>query len=90
LLPEDARNDAEGYVGINYGIGFNDPNPFYGGFNGDGTGYEIIQGLQQGPYFPGNVLTPGSEMAVTFRLNLPEPCNGDFDSGSLFFWGEAI
>ena len=29
-------------------------------------------------------------MAVTFRLALPEPCNGDFDTGQLFFWGEAI
>ncbi len=86
----DARNDAEGYVGINYGIGFNDPNPFYGAFNGDVLGYEIMQGLQVGPYFPGNVLVPGSEIALTFRLNLPEPCNGNFDSGSIYFWGEAI
>ncbi len=87
---KDLRKDNEGYVGINYGIGFNDPSPFYGNFNGDKDGYEIVQGPQVGPYFPGNVLTPGSEIALTFRLNLPEPCNGDFDSGSLFFWGEAI
>lgn len=86
----DARSDNEGYVGINYGIGFNDPNPFYGMFNGDGTGYEIIQGIQTVPYFLGNIVSPGSEIAVTFRLNLPEPCNGDFDTGSIFFWGEAI
>ena len=38
----------------------------------------------------GNVLTPGSEMALTFRLDLPVPCNGDFDTGSIYFWGEAI
>jgi hypothetical protein len=38
----------------------------------------------------GNTLTPGSEMSLVFRLNLPEPCNGDFDSGQLYFWGEAI
>jgi len=38
----------------------------------------------------GNVLTPGSEMALTFKLQLPEPCNGDFDTGSIYFWGEAI
>jgi hypothetical protein len=87
---DDARSDVEGYVGINYGIGFNDPTPFYGAANGDGTGFEIIQALQVGPYFPGNVLVPGSEMAITFRLNLPEPCNGDFDSGAIYFWGEAI
>lgn len=87
---DDLRSDGEGYVGINYGIGFNDPNPFYGAFNGDGDGYEIIQGLQVGPYFPANTLTPGAEHAVTFRLNLPEPCNGNFDSGAIYFWGEAV
>lgn len=86
----DLRSDNEGYVGINYGIGFNDPAPFYGAFNGDGTGYEIMQGLQVGPYFPANTLTPGAEHAVTFRLNLPEPCNGNFDSGAIYFWGEAV
>jgi hypothetical protein len=90
----DGRRDNEGYVGINYGIGFNDPNPFYGAFNGDPTGYEIIQDptiwLNGGPYFSSNVVSPGSEMAITFRLNLPEPCNGDFDTGSIYFWGEAI
>lgn len=80
-------NDAEGYVDIGYGVGFNDPNPFY-------AGYEIIQ---SGVAFPGyagsyagNVLAPGAEMALTFKLMLPEPCNGDFDTGSIYFWGEAI
>ncbi len=82
---QDPRNDREGYVGIDYGIGFNNPEPFYDGF-------EIIQGprLRGSPYYLGNVLTPGAEHALTFRLNLPEPCNGNFDTGSIFFWGEAI
>ncbi len=48
----------------------------------------IMRGI---PSFPGaNFLTPGAEMALTFKLNLPEPCNGDFDTGSIYFWGEAI
>lgn len=78
--------DLEGYIDIGYGIGFNNPHPFY-------DGYEIIQ---QGGAFTGgvgykaNVLAPGAEMALTFKLNLPEPCNGDFDAGQIFFWGEAI
>ena len=38
----------------------------------------------------GNMLAPGAEMAITFQLDLPEPCNGDFDTGSILFWGEAI
>lgn len=37
-----------------------------------------------------NFLAPGAEMAITFQLDLPEPCNGDFDTGSIYFWGEAI
>ena len=93
----DGRNDVEGYVGINYGTSFN-ALPFgsgnwYGTFNGDTTGYEIIQdpSIAAGLiYYPGNVVSPGAEMALTFRLFLPEPCNGDFDTGSIFFWGEAI
>ena len=82
----DPRNDDEGYVPIRYGIAFNDPNPFYGN-------NEIIQGTVYNPkteYTPGNVLSPGSEIALTFRLDLPEPCNGDFDTGSIYFFGEAI
>ena len=96
---DDGRNDAEGYVGINYGDSFgNAPlgttdGDWYGTANGDADGYEIIQDPffpATAPYFAGNVLSPGAEMAVTFRLNLPEPCNGDFDTGSIYFWGEAI
>ena len=41
-----------------------------------------------------NVLYPGSAgMSLTFRLDLPEPCYGEFatpDDGGIFFWGEAI
>jgi hypothetical protein len=80
---QDSRKDAEGYVGIKYGIGFNNPNPFY-------KNNEIVQAQQVSPYYTANLLAPGAEMALTFRLDLPEPCNGDFDTGSIYFWGEAI
>ena len=79
----DPRSDIEGYAPIRYGIGFNDPNPFY-------NQNEILQAQKVGPYYTANILAPGSEMALTFRLNLPEPCNGDFDTGQIYFWGEAI
>jgi len=79
----DARRDVEGYVPIKYGIAFNNPNPFY-------KNNEVLQAQQVGPYYTANLLAPGAEMAMTFRLNLPEPCNGDFDSGSIYFYGEAI
>lgn len=80
----DTRADSEGYVGINYGDHW------------DRSMYNNDEILQAGPILGGtlgytaNLLTPGSEMALTFKLNLPEPCNGDFDTGSIFFWGEAV
>ena len=77
-------SDVEGYLPIEYGIGFNDPRPFY-------DRNEILQsGPMNGPYYQPNILSPGAEFAITFRLNLPEPCVGDFDTGSIYFWGEAI
>jgi len=75
--------DAEGYKGIIYGIGFNNPTTFY-------NFAEIIPVQQVGPYYTANILAPGAEMALTFKLSLPEPCNGNFDTGSIYFWGEAI
>jgi hypothetical protein len=94
---DDGRSDAEGYVAINYGDSFGSlpfgAGDWYGTFNGDASGYEIIQDpfiVATAPYFAGNVVSPGAEMAVTMRLMLPEPCNGDFDTGAIYFWGEAI
>ncbi|MAG27350.1 hypothetical protein CMI47_17595 [Candidatus Pacearchaeota archaeon] len=82
-ITDSRGSDVEGYLPIAYGIGFNDPNPFYGT-------NELLQEAFDGTYWQANTLTPGAEAAVTFRLALPEPCNGDFDTGSIFFWGEAI
>ena len=81
----------EGYVGINYGNSFGNvgtSNLFYGS-------HEILQAgglftVAPDAGFKANILAPGAEHALTFRLNLPEPCNGDFDTGSIYFWGEAI
>jgi hypothetical protein len=80
----DPRADAEGYVPIVYGDSFD--TDFY-------NDAEIIwDGLDPalGPYSPGNVLSPGAEIAMTFKLGLPEPCTGDFSDGAIYFWGEAI
>jgi len=80
---DDPRAGVENYVPIEYGIGFNNPNPFY-------DSAEILQAGPGGPYYGANILSPGSDMALTFRLDLPEPCHGDFDTGAIHFWGEAI
>ena len=55
-------------------------------------GDEIVDAerIMRGYPIPANFLAPGAEIAMTFKLSLPEPCNGDFDSGSIYFWGEAI
>lgn len=73
--------DAEGYMGIPHGERITQAKEIIGTqiYSNSGSINNI-----------GNVLTPGSEMALTFRLDLPEPCNGDFDTGSIYFWGEAI
>ena len=72
--------DAEGYMGIPHGERITDAKEIIGTEIYSPSIYNNI----------GNVLTPNSEMALTFRLDLPEPCNGDFDTGSIYFWGEAI
>ncbi len=83
----DRDKDVEGYVNIQYGDHW------------DRSMYEEAEIIQANPktdagggpkYYGANILSPGSEMALTFKLDLPEPCNGDFDSGSINFWGEAI
>ena len=78
---DDPRADAEGYVPIGYGDHFD--STFY-------NNNEIMMAAPVGPYYLGNVLAPGAEMSLTFRLSLPEPCNGDFTDGQIYFWGEAI
>ena len=50
----------------------------------------MIQAQKVGPYYTANLLAPGAEMSVTFKLALPLPCNGDFSDGHIYFWGEAI
>ena len=78
----DPRADVEGYVPIVYSDEFT--TDFY-------TDAEVIlNGIAGGGYSAGNFLAPGAEQAVTFKLALPEPCVGNFNTGDIFFWGEAI
>ncbi len=78
----DPRSDAEGYAPIVYGDAFS--RDFY-------NDAEIIMSPLGGLFYsPGNVLSPGAEISLTFKLGLPLPCNGDFSDGSIYFWGEPI
>ncbi len=83
--PQTTRTlDAENYLNIQYGDHF------------DKSMYNEAEILQANPINGGalgygaNLLSPGAKMALTFRLDLPEPCTGDFSQGSIFFWGEAV
>lgn len=82
LTPVVRGTDAEGYVNIQYGDSFS--TLLY-------DEAEILQTLPKNfAYYQSNILSPGAEIALTFKLSLPVPCNGDFDSGEIIFWGEAI
>ena len=77
-------SDEEGYVPIEYGISFNDPFPFY-------DHAEVIPSAPKGgPYYLPNILAPNKEIDIKFKLNVPRPCSGIFDSGQIYVWGEAI
>ena len=59
-------------------------------WNSDPRGAAPSSTLVEQDWNCGNALSPGSEMALTFKLTMPEPCVGDFSEGQIFFWGEAI
>ena len=70
--------DIEGYDGIVYG-------------NIVSNSETIIGGLPyQAVVNDSNVLNEGSELSITFRLKVPEPCNGAFSDGDIFFWFDVI
>lgn len=85
--------DVEGYVPIVYGDTFT--RDFYNDaeiIRNPGTDLSglLLIGTLPIHYHAGNTLTPGAEIAVTFKLGLPEPCVGNFNEGAIYFWGEAI
>ncbi len=43
-----------------------------------------------GGLFAGNILSPGADMTFTFRIDIPKPCDGLFNEGSITILGEAV
>jgi len=41
-------------------------------------------------YYPLIPTSPGSEISLTFTLELPQPCNGQFTSGDIILWAVAV
>lgn len=77
--------DAQCYDNIPYFMdGAGDP--------GNNNYQRIIDGpVINGPYPAGNVLSPGADISMNFKLSLPEPCNGGpFSDGQIKFFGEAV
>jgi len=91
--------DTEGYMNIHRQInsGFEE-NMFDEAEILQANGVDIATGELCEPgdtcIYDANVLYPGSAgMSLTFKLELPEPCYGEFATpydGGIFFWGEAI
>ena len=80
--------DNEGYVPIVYGDVFS--RDFYNDaeiIRNPGTGASGLLEIDGINYHAGNTLSPGAEIALNFKLGLPEPCTGDFSTGDIFFWG---
>ena len=87
--PATVETDAEGYTAIPHGIEIS-PAKRIMRWNAITRGAAPLTSVIETDWNFGNALSPGSEMALTFRLRLPEPCVGDFSEGQIFFWGEAI
>jgi hypothetical protein len=81
--------DTEGYVGIPYGTDISASKRIVR-WNDVPRGASPSSTVVEQDWNNGNVLSPGSEMALVFKLSLPEPCVGDFSEGQIFFYGEAI
>jgi len=87
--PETEENDAEGYTTIPYGTEISAAKRIMR-WNTTPRGAAPSSSLVEQDWNCGNALSPGSEMALTFKLDMPEPCVGDFSEGQIYFWGEAI
>ena len=86
-----SRRDAEGYVGIPYEEVDSDPAARAPIISSTDPTDRIQYGTDpESWYYRGNVLSPGDDVSITYRLHLPSPCNGQFNEGEIFFWGQAI
>jgi len=84
-----AETDAEGYTAIPYGTEISAAKRIVR-YNDAPRGAAPGSTVTELDWNNGNALSPGSEMALTFKLSMPEPCVGDFSEGQIYFWGEAI
>ncbi|MFA5856805.1 MAG: hypothetical protein WC867_05575 [Candidatus Pacearchaeota archaeon] len=84
-----AGTDSEGYTSIPYSTEISGAKRIMR-WNDNIRGSAPSSSVVEQDWNNGNALSPGSEMALTFKLSMPEPCVGDFSEGQVYFWGEAI
>jgi hypothetical protein len=84
-----AETDSEGYTAIPYSTEISGAKRIMR-WNNNIRGSAPSSSVVEQDWNNGNALSPGSEMALTFKLSMPEPCVGDFSEGQVYFWGEAI
>jgi hypothetical protein len=87
------EKDAEGYVNINEQLNAGFEEAMFDDAEIIQAGGPAVEKFGNEYGYRANVLNQGGLMALTFRLDLPEPCYGEFESpttGSVFIWGEAI
>ncbi|VVB77933.1 Uncharacterised protein [uncultured archaeon] len=83
------ETDAEGYTAIPYSTDISGAKRIIR-WSSTPRGASPSSSVVEQDWNNGNALSPGSEMALTFKLSMPEPCVGDFSDGNIYFWGEAI
>lgn len=89
-IDDPRQKDSEGYLNIGYGA-------FGPGLYGRNELIQLGQfpedpedPLYEGKYYHGSTLTPNSQAYITYKVNLPNPCSGNFDDGQMYIWAEAI
>ncbi|HLD89317.1 MAG TPA: hypothetical protein VI894_03855 [Candidatus Nanoarchaeia archaeon] len=57
----------------------------------DAIPYETSDPSNRVPMIDANpLLSQGSDIALTLRLDIPQPCIGDFSAGNINFWGRVV
>ena len=43
-----------------------------------------------GSYFWGNLLSSEEKLNISFKIDIPKYCKGNFNNGSIYLWAEAV
>lgn len=75
--------NPNGYKRIPYGNSIQDSDPLFSNSNSAGE-WRKFQPNQLTP------MSPGSEATIVLRLGIPQPCNGEFSSGTISLFAVAL